>query len=298
MDGLLTAVKTVKRDQDPSLVATDNQSRGDSEKPIIDFDQQDISAEHAIDVLRSSPDCEALSDVLAAIDPFDISKKIKNFDIRIPSPKSAQILQILVSTTIPDHWASLNAKSKTPKETKSRAAILRCLNNVAGLGSLVAQLRSLMASARASIHQAKSSSSSLAIRELLSVLASLLEPKEFVFRLYSDTSSLQKDLTKVQVVWRELVSLIGAGKILSTTAEALTIVNDSEFSSSISWVGEGLRYAAWAGKNIAFMASKLGTDDEAGWGSLAFLTGRGLSLGYAGKYFHSFQDTYYLLTCR
>lgn len=285
MDGLLTAVKTVKRDQDSPLVAADIQSRENSDKPINEFDQHDISAEHAIDILRSSPDREELFDVLAAIDPFNKSKQINNFDIRIPSPKSAQILQILVSTTISDHWASLNARTKTPKDFKNRAAILRCLNSVAGLGSMASQLRSLIASARANVNEAKGSSSTPAIRDLLSVLASLLEPKEFVFRLYSDTLTLHKDKTKVQVVWRELVSLIGAGKILSTTAEALTVVNDSEISSSISWVGEGPRYAAWAGQSIAYMASRLQIDDEAGWGSLAFLTGRGLSLGYAGKYY-------------
>lgn len=285
MDGLLTAVKTVKRGQDSPLVTAEVQGRDHHPKPTIDFDR-DISSGQAIDVLRSHPDREDLLAIIAALDPFNASRKIEDLDIRVPSPTTAQILRLLVGTTIPDHWASLNAKERKAKDVKTRAAILRCLSSVAGLGSLVTQLRSLIASARTNVQQTEGSNYSLAIRDLLSVLASLLEPNDFLFRLYSDTSAIYSNQTKEQVAWRELVSLVGAGKILSTTAEALAITNESGSGSgsSVSWVGEGPHYAFWLGSSIAYMASKLKVDDEAGWGSVAFITGRGLSLGYAGKF--------------
>lgn len=288
MDGLLTAVKTVKRDSESPLVsAAEIQDHGNHTKPAIDLDQHDISSSQAIDVLRSHPHREEVFSILSALDPFNKSRHIqspKDFDIRIPSPTTAQILRLLVSTTIPNHWTSLNAKVTTSKETKTRATILRCLSSVAGLGSIVTQLRSLIASARTSSQQAEGSSSTLAIQDLLSVLASLLEPKDFLFRLFSDISALYHTKPKKQVAWRELVSLVGAGKILSTAAEALTIIREPSFSSSISWVGEGIHYSSWLGKNIAHMASKLKTEDgDDDWKSLAFMTGRGLSLGYAGK---------------
>jgi telomere length regulation protein len=168
---------------------------------------------------------------------------------------------------------------------------------VAGLGSLITQLRSQIASARANVQQAEGSNTSLAIRDLLSVLASLLEPKDLLFRLHSDISVLHGNKTKEQVAWRELASLVGAGKILSTAAEALTLSNESEFPSSISWTGEGSRYTSWLGNNVAYMASKLQVDDESGWGSLAFLTGRGLSLGYAGKHDKILKIKWHFLTC-
>ncbi|KAJ5756050.1 hypothetical protein N7533_005593 [Penicillium manginii] len=277
MDGLLTAVKTVKRDQNSPLVAAEVQARENPAKPTIDFDQHDISSQQAIDILGSEPDQDELFTILSAIDPFNTSRQIQDLDIRIPSPTAAQILRLLVSTTIPGHWASLDKKVKTSKENKTRAAILRCLSSVAGLGSLITQLRSQIASARANVQQAEGSNTSLAIRDLLSVLASLLEPKDLLFRLHSDISVLHGNKTKEQVAWRELASLVGAGKILSTAAEALTLSNESEFPSSISWTGEGSRYTSWLGNNVAYMASKLQVDDESGWGSLAFLTGRGLN---------------------
>jgi len=282
MDGLLTAVKVVKRDTDSPLVASESQGHRDGPtRPVLDLDQ-DISSQQAIDVLKSHPSREEISAVLAALDPFNASRKIQDLDIRVPGPTIAQILQLLVSTIVPAHWASLNAKDKRSNDTKIRAALLRCLSSVAGIGSLVAQLRSLIATARATAQQAEGSSSSIIIGDLLSVIAALLEPKDFLHRLYAETSSLYDNRTRQQVAWREFVSLVAAGKILSTAAEALAVSKETESPSSIAWVGDGPRYASWLGSNIAYMVSKLKADEEEDWSSVAFLTGRALSLGYSG----------------
>lgn len=281
MEGLLTAVKTVKRDSDAFTTSAVESLRVD---PATDgFDPEHLSSRHTIDLLKTSPDRELLSVILAALDPFSKSKTTKDFDLRIASPTTAQILQLLVSTTIPDHWGSLDAKDRKGKDAKPRAALLRCLSSVAGLGSLVAQLRSLINAARASAQQAKGSSTQLGIRDLLAVLAALLEPKEFLFRLSSDISAIYDDKTQQQVAWRELVSLVAAGKIISTAAEALTVVDESIAVSSISWVGNGSQYASWLGRNVSHMATRLAPDDESDWASAALLTGRALSLGYTGE---------------
>lgn len=283
MDGLLTAVKTVKRDSDSPLVAVVSETRkAATAKPILDIDQN-ISSNQIIDLLKSRPTTDELSTILSALDPFNASRDVQRFDIRIPSPATAQILQLLVSTIIPDHWGTLDAKGKKPKDTKSRAALLRCLSNVAGIGSLVAQQRSLIATARAMTKQTEGSSSNLLIQDILSVCAALLEPKDFLSHLKSDISLIYDNRTRQQVAWRELVSLIAGGKILSTAAEALTLVKDSESLSSISWIGDGPRYASWLGGNIARLTSKL-KPEESDWPSVALLTGRALSLGYSGTF--------------
>lgn len=283
MDGLLTAVKTVKRDQDAPLVAVTSETRkAAATKPILDLDQN-ISSDQIVDVLRSHPTTDELSAILGALDPFNASRSFQGCDIRIPSPATAQILQLLASTIIPDHWGTLDAKGKKPKNAKTRAALLRCLSSVAGIGSLVAQQRSLIATARASAKQAESSSSSLFIRDILSVCAALLEPRDFLFRLKSDISLIYDNRTRQQVAWRELVSLIAGGKILSTAAEALTLVKESESLSSVLWIGDGPRYASWLGGNIAYLTSKF-EPQENDWPSVALLTGRALSLGYSGMF--------------
>jgi telomere length regulation protein len=282
MDGLLTAVKTVKRDTDSHLVASESLNPyGHSSKPALDFDH-DISSSQVIDVLKSHPSQEEVAAILAALDPYNASRKIQNVDIRIPGPTTAQILQLLVSTTMPDHWASLNPKEKRTKDAKTRAALLRCLSSIAGIGSLVAQLRSMIATARATAKQPEGSNSSIIIRDLLSVIAALLEPTDFVHRLYTDTSSLYDNQTRQQVAWREFVGLVAGGKLLSTAAEAFSVSKEVDAPSSISWVGDGPRYASWLGKSIARIVSKLNVDKAGDMSSVAFLAGRALSLGYTG----------------
>ncbi|KOS38627.1 hypothetical protein ACN38_g10540 [Penicillium nordicum] len=282
MEGLLTAVKTVKRDSDALVTPAVESLHADSPAKN-DFDPEHLSSRHMIDLLKTNPDREQLSAILAALDPFTKSKPTRDFDLRIASPITAQILQLLVGTTIPNHWGSLDAKDSKGKDAKARAALLRCLSSVAGLGSLVAQLRSLINAARASAQQVQGSSSQLGIRDLLAVLAALLEPKDFLFRLSSDISVIYDNKTRQQITWRELVSLVAAGKILSTAAEALTVVDESKPVSSISWVGNGSKYASWLGRNISHMAARLATGNESDWASVALLTGRALSLGYTDQ---------------
>lgn len=285
MDDLLTAVKTINRDSESPLVAVETQTRNDAlVKPAVDL-SQDISSQELVEILKSHPGNNELAAALATLDPFNKSRKINELDIRIPGPTAAQILQILVSTTIPDHWAFLNGKDSKAKDAKCRAALLRCLSSIAGIGSLVAQIRTLIASSWAAAQKAEGSNTHLMIRDLLSVLAALLEPKDFLSRIYTDIVSRHGNLTRQQVAWREFVSLVAAGKILSTAAEAITIANASEPISSVSWIGDGPRYATWLGGNIAHLASKIKVDDINDWTSLAFLTGRALSLGYTGKFF-------------
>lgn len=279
MDGLLTAVKTVKPDSGSHLSTAESPSvKGAPTTPIIDLGH-DLSSEQIIDVLKSQPDLETLSMVIAALDPYDSSRKT-SVDIRLPGPATAQILQILVSTTIPTHWASLEGKKK---DARIQGALLRCISSVAGLGSLVAQLRSLIASARVSVHQAEGSSSHLAIRDLLRVFATLLEPKDLLLRLHSDVSELCGNPSQRQAAWRELVSLVAGGKILSTAAEAFHIINESEPSSLIAWIAEGSSYTRWLGSNVARFLSKFGSDEQSDWASVAAIAERALSLGHQRK---------------
>lgn len=283
MDGLLTAVQTVKRDSGNSLDAT----RESHHPSVLELQpsRDTKSSEHVLAVLKSKPDASQLSEVLCTLDPSNDEAKAREFDIRIPSPISAQVLQVLASTTIFDHWDALNTSSKTYKarNTKIRAALLRCFSSVAGLSAIVAQLRSLIGANRSASQKAQGSGSHLHIQTLLSVLSALLKPTNFLLRLYTDISTIYANGTQRQVAWRELVSLIAAGRVLSTAAEALTFIKEPKVLNSISWIGDGRYYATWLGDNICLMASNADVNNEDCWKSVAFLTGRSLSLGYTGN---------------
>lgn len=289
MDGLLTAVKTVTRDSRSPPESTADFSRHDLQPRetglTADAAKDQTSSTHILGVLKSKPERDELSQVLKILDPSNREIAPDQFDIRVPSPTSAQILQVLVSITIPDVWSLLNAKSKDAKsrDTKLRAALLRCLSSVAGVSSLIAQLRSLIAASHSSSEHAQGSGSELRIRDILEVLAALLEPEDFLLRLYTDISTLYHNETQKQITWRELISLVAASRVLSTAAESLAFIKESTGLSKFSWVGEGPKYASWIGDNICYMSSKVDPNEHGAWKSVASFTGRALSLGYTGN---------------
>lgn len=289
MDGLLTAVKTVTRDSRSPPESTADFSRHDLQPRetglTADAAKDQTSSTHILGVLKSKPERDELSQVLKILDPSNREIAPDQFDIRVPSPTSAQILQVLVSITIPDVWSLLNAKSKDAKsrDTKLRAALLRCLSSVAGVSSLIAQLRSLIAASHSSSEHAQGSGSELRIRDILEVLAALLEPRDFLLRLYTDISTLYHNETQKQITWRELISLVAASRVLSTAAESLAFIKESTGLSKFSWVGEGPKYASWIGDNICYMSSKVDPNEHGAWKSVASFTGRALSLGYTGN---------------
>lgn len=293
MEELLTPVKTVTRDDQSLLRPSDeqkNNAKNTETEPKSQPDGDPSSPDYILGILRSKPDRDQLYEVLHTLDPANKAVANRVFDIRVPGPTTAQILQILVSTTIPDHWNSLEADSGSQasqgqkrKDPKLRGVLLRCLSSVAGISSLVSQLRTLLATHNSVPEHDNGSGRHLVIRDILAVLSALLKPEDFLVRLYTDICALHGNATQQQVAWRELISLVAAGRVLSTAAEALTSIKDLDNLKSISWVGEGASYASWLGRNIRHMATKIDTNNQEAYKSVALITGRAMSLGYIGN---------------
>lgn len=291
MDKLITEIKTIRRDQDPVLTAREqkfNDAGSETKEPTpIAESSPDISSPtHILSTLKSNPSQNELSQVIFALDPFRKGVSATTFDIRVPSPVSAQLINALVGTTIPDHWQSIGAGSKASlaNNNKLQAALLRCLSSVPGISCLVTQLRSLISQSRASSQQADASGSGIRIRNILEVISALLEPTDLLWRLYTDIGAAYSNATQRQVSWKELTSQIAGGRVLSVAAEAIPLAGGSDVPAKTSWIGTGSQYASWLGTNIYHMASKLNVGDEEQWKALASLAGRALSLGYPGTY--------------
>ncbi|PYH49199.1 telomere length regulation TEL2 family protein [Aspergillus saccharolyticus JOP 1030-1] len=287
MDSLLTAVKTVTPDRETLISAAAEPSPAEltSDKRVVSELDWDVSSPESILArLKFKPDQDQLAQILAVIDPSSKTNELEDFDIRIPAPKTAQILNVLVTVTIPDHWDSLCAESRRSKSSsKLRAALLRCLSSVAGISCLLTQLRSLIAACRSSAQEASASGHQAQARDILSVICALLEPDDLMYRLYAEIESLYHNPAQKQVAWKELLSHVAASRVLSTAAEAISLIKDLDGTKSLSWVGDGPRYASWLGTNICLVASKISLDKEDAWKAVALLTGRSLSLGYTDQ---------------
>lgn len=297
MDGLITEIKTIRRDQGPVLTARQqkfNDAGSETKEPTATAESSpDISSPtHILSTLKSNPSQNELSQAISALDPFRKGISTTTFDIRVPSPVSAQLINALVGITIPDHWESIGAGSKSSLSSNSKlqASLLRCLSSVPGISCLVTQLRSLIFQLRASSQQADASGSGIRIRNILEVISALLEPTDFLWRLYTDIGVVYSNGTQSQVSWKELTSQIAGGRVLSVSAEAIPLAGASDIPAKTSWIGTGSQYASWLGTNIYHMASKLNVGDEEKWKALASLTGRALSLGYPGNYISLFSS--------
>ncbi|KAL4994686.1 telomere length regulation protein-domain-containing protein [Aspergillus recurvatus] len=285
MDRLITEIKTIRRDQVPALTvqekSNDVVSLTKEATPTAESRSDSWSPAQILSTLKSKPHREELSPVIFALDPFKKVTSTSIVDIRVPSPVSAQLLNALVTITIPDHWEFIKAfKGSATGGVKLRSAFLRCLSSVSGISCLVTQLRSLIAQSRASSREVDASGSGHWIRNILEVISALLEPTDLVWRLYCDIDAVYGNATQKQVAWKELISQLAAGRVLSISAEAISLAGGSEIPDKISWVGTGHQYASWLGSNISHMTSKLSAGDEEQWKAVASLTGRALSLGY------------------
>ncbi|KAL4926004.1 telomere length regulation TEL2 family protein [Aspergillus undulatus] len=299
MDGLITEIKTIWHNKEPALTAreerpTDDGSNIKEHTPTAESGPDASSPAHILSILKSNPQQDELVTALSALDPFGKGNTLADFDIRIPGPVSAQLLNALVNITIPDRWESVNSKSRgsTTGQGKLRSALLRCLSSVPGISCLVTQLRSLISQSRASSQQTDASGNGLRIRNILEVTAALLEPTDLVWRLYADIDTVYINATQKQIAWKELTAQLASGRVLSVSAEAISLAGGSDVPKEISWLGTGSHFASWLGANICHTASKLSVGDEAQWKAIAALAGRALSLGYTD---HLVREIYFSL---
>ena len=286
MDDLLKVVSSVKNNDAVKAEANQETTSRPNAINVVESKPTLKSPEDALGILKSRPGKPEVLDVLSFIDPANAAEG--QFTATTPSSTAAQIVHVLVSTTIPDHWHSLSSddesvlSNSTGKWIKPQAAFLRCLSSVTGIGAIIAQLRRLLSSQTTVGEDKRQSGTQIIIRDLVVILSRLLRPRGLILHIYSDLSKHLKGSVQQQLTWKELISLLAAGKVLSTAAEACKVARDNVPSKHL-WVGEGGPYAAWAGEVISHMATKLESGDTAGWTRLSSFTGRALTLGYTGK---------------
>ncbi len=286
MEDLLTATKTTVRADQKTIEPVQQAAAAKSSPPRSISSQDD-----ALESLRAEPDYPTLSTVLRYLNPA--GKNVSSFNIKAPGPKAAQIINELVGTILPTFWRGLNEKHAGTKSkrkavliySEERKLLLQCLSSVTGLGAIVARLRSLTASSDGTTTNPSAVDGSSNVSDLLCVLTDIIHQDDFLHVTWIDISNLVASQAQRTMLWKEFMSLIASSKVLSSSAEANDVLKKSSLQiGGDYWIGNGTAYAAWLGRNIAIMASRLEGDQEEAWKSLAQLFGRTLSLGYVGMY--------------
>ncbi len=241
------------------------------------------SPEDALEILRSQPDRATLRKVLHYLDrPVD---RPSSFNIRRPSPQAALLINALLGPILSDYWRLLQSEeSESPKgssQTDDRIRFLNCLRGINGLGAIEARLRRLLDSSHDANIQVKKSIL-IPVLDLLDVLDHILRSHDFLKDTWSDLDGSNSKDAEKKLQWRELVSLLCSGRLLSVAAEAHLFVKNLDGEVVGYWLGDGAAYARWLGKNVAAMTLDLQEEDKAGWEATAQVYEKSFSLGYSG----------------
>ena len=282
MEELLTPLKTSTHTgsghTENNLVAIDSgQEKPPNQVYIV------RSPDDALNALQSKPDFDLLKKVLQYLDPTVVEGDA--FNIKIPGPKTAQIIFVLVADIVPDFWKLLGSNA-TSVHRKQEHLLLRCLSSVSGIGAITGRLRMFL-DIKDNAHRDGSSSinnKAQVLEDLLEVLERLLRGDSFLFNIWIDVHSLPLKSPQRTLLWKDFIATLAGGKLLSYAAEADHAVNESSPDAREgSWLGDGCQYSSWLGKNLAYMLMKFKGERGEDWKSLAQLFSRALSLGYTGE---------------
>lgn len=287
MGDFLTVVKTraiVSHDNHGDIVPEQRKAT-EHQVPV----QNITTPDEALEALRLKPDKWQLGRALQYLGTEDI-----NFSIKLPGPKAALLINVLVNTIIPDYWTSIDDEGNTRRTGQTsepgwqQQSLVRCLRSVAGLGAVLAQFRSLITASRDGGDKAASSGLSLHLKSLLDVLGKILESEDFLTQIWNDINHPALKPVQRTLLWKELTSILASGKIPSLSAEASDILREkSESVGEDIWIASSKKYSVWLGHNIAHLASITGAENEGRWASLAQLLAKSYSLGYTGMSFSS-----------
>lgn len=231
------------------------------------------SPDHVSKILKSQPDLETVSKVLRYL--TSTSKGRDDFNLVTPSAVSAQIVDALVSQTIPDYWKTFKESKVLLKE------LINSLRSANGLGAILSRLRPLIADCRQKKAVNNTRDASAHIEDLIDVLDNVLSRDQTSTQIWQDIQKYSQNPTQEKLMWKEYVSQVATGRILGLVAEAEDVLKERGTSKKPSWLATGRDYALWLGRNVAVLTKKA-LSAPTSFPAVTELWGKAISLGYIG----------------
>ena len=233
-------------------------------------------------VLQSEPDNEQLTRALQWLNSEPAGQTL--FNIKIPGPQASEIINVLINDIVPAYWPTL-AQSQTHIQVRQKKLLIRSLGSIAGLAAILANLRSIVALLQAKAESKKVIGDQNGVQlvwNLINLLECIVGKDKFVLDIWNDITSYIKKESSKSLLWREFISLISSGKLLSTVAEASRVLDEkSSTVGEATWIGDGTQYAAWVGRNIGTLILQV-EDDREKENAVQLLLHKSLTLGFTG----------------
>lgn len=271
MDELLTPVSTTylkaKKDEEPLFTEIKPASKVEPRPKNERIESED----EALDILRAQPDYDSLISSLKYLD--------RASSLRVPTPKSAAIIQALVTEIAPNYWTLLSEGSEDG-EIHHLELFVQSLQSVTGINALISHLRALLQESKSTARESRRPDISLHLHIFLEILAAIFRGEDAIRTIWSaSTSKLATEaLRKVQS--HALLSALTNGKLLSVTGEASSTVGKDQLSLTATWVTDGLEVSRWIGRNVVAWVKE--QPEEASFQFCSSLIQRSMSLGYPG----------------
>lgn len=281
MNGLLTTVSTTYREKDaPPLTEARSTNRV---SPAVN------SPEEALEVLRHEPDYSTLLTVLRFLGR-GVCQKSATFNIAVPSPIGAQLVQVLATDIASNYWTLLREESAVGSEDESREtarsdlqALLLCLQSIPGVNAVLLQLRALTLEAKSEKKEVGRPDLAANLRITLELLCALLDGQESPWQIWSSSAAAADSPARRRPLAQEFLTLLGSGRVISWAAEAADILANSDKTAKEGsfWVANRAEYCTWLAQSVCGWISHDRSTDDAKL--CAELLARTLRLGSTGE---------------
>jgi telomere length regulation protein len=288
MDELLKPagiVRTTKKETEIDFLRESNAQdhpTGADPKPTPQHNRTPATAEDVLEILKHEPGYDALISALTFLSRHETDRTTFP-SIRLPSPLSAQLVQVLVSEITPNYWALLIEDAHQTKNSGLKL-LLYCLSSITAVNAILVRLRALTQEAKSeATTKTKRPDISLNLGILLDLLSRVLHGDGWLLEAYRVATSGEDSPARSRPRLQEIVATFGGGRILSLAAEAEEIVKAGGSNKAVAdnWPAEPLQYTQWLGRNIVKLMLADLKPEEAKFASDLFA--KALRLGHAGK---------------
>lgn len=272
----MTPVSRTYLKPDETGIALLQESKTTSHKSAPSLSSKLSSLDEVIDVLKNEPDYDALVSTLRYL--LKLGGGGLYSSSGAAGPLAARVIQILVTEIVPNYW-TLFKESSTEDEASDIALLLDSLRSLAGLNAVLLRLRSLTQEKKSETTEVKRSDIVLNLNILLEVLCAILDGDDRISQLWTSTS-LGSDSMKKRILSRDLINVIGGGRIISLSAEADALV-PQEAKGKIVWIADGIEYSKWLARNVVSWSKH--SDSPEDTKLAADLLSKAMHLGYSGR---------------
>ena len=238
--------------------------------------------EDALEVLKHEPDYDSLISVLTFLSRHETDGA--GFpSIKLPSPLSAQLIQVLVSEIVPNYWALLVEDAHQPKHSGLKL-LLYCLSSIAAVNAILVRLKALVQEAKSeATAKLNRPDISLNLGILLDLLSRVLQGDGWLLEAYRVATSGADGPARLRPRLQEIVATFGGGRVVSLAAEAEHVAQSKDSGKKVAnvWPADSLQYTRWLGRNVLSWVSSDLAQEDAKFGSELFA--KALRLGHSGK---------------